>query len=72
MTWSNAGYVPDCAACHARDYESGPHKKYGNTRYSVSELRDCSGACHVYSDSSMTKISKSRNREHRVSDRDWD
>jgi hypothetical protein len=31
-------------------------------------LRDCSGACHVYTDSNLNKISKTRNSEHRVSD----
>jgi len=62
-------YRPDCAGCHANDYESGPHKKHENpdVRYSVSELRDCAGTCHVYTDSTMTTIKDRRSGEHRAS-----
>ena len=50
-----------------------PHKKFENpdTKYNVSELRDCSGACHIYTDSSLTTIEKTRNSEHRVSDSEF-
>jgi hypothetical protein len=41
VTWPFAQYQPDCAACHAGDYKSGPHEDA-----SVSELRDCAGSCH--------------------------
>ena len=35
--------------------------------YTVSELRDCTGACHVYTDATMTTIQRSRpGPEHRV------
>jgi hypothetical protein len=70
VAWTNAAYQPDCAGCHAGSFESGPHKKYQNpdVSYSVSELRDCSGACHIYTDSSLTTIKEIRNGEHRVSD----
>jgi hypothetical protein len=70
VTYRNAAFKPDCGACHANDYKSGPHKKTENpdTKYVVSELRDCSGACHIYTDSSMTTIKKNRpGPEHRVS-----
>jgi hypothetical protein len=71
VTWSSAAYQPDCAGCHAGDFKSGPHKKYENpdVRYTVGELRNCSGACHVYTDSSLTTIKDSRpGPEHRVND----
>jgi hypothetical protein len=74
VTWSFAAYQPDCAGCHAGDYETGPHKKYENpdTPYTVSELRDCTGACHVYTDSSLTTIKDSRpGPEHRVNANDF-
>jgi len=70
VNWANAAFQPDCAGCHSNDYKSGPHKKHENPdrSYTVSELRDCSGACHVYTDSSMTTIKKSRpGPEHRIS-----
>ena len=41
----------------------------GNVKYTVSELRNCSGACHTYTDSTLTKILKSRaGPEHRITD----
>jgi predicted CXXCH cytochrome family protein len=70
VNYRNAAFGPDCAGCHANDYKSGPHKKHENpdVRYTVSELRDCSGACHVYTNSTLTTIKKRRNGpEHRVS-----
>lgn len=66
--------APDCAGCHRNDFEPGPHKKHENpdTNYTVQELRDCSGSCHIYTDASLTTIKTTRNREHRVSDGDFD
>jgi hypothetical protein len=59
-------YGPDCAACHANKYVPGSHPKFGNTKYTVSELRDCSGACHIYTDASLATIKTRRNGpEHR-------
>ncbi|MEZ5571408.1 MAG: cytochrome c3 family protein [Halioglobus sp.] len=74
IPWRFAAYQPACAGCHARDYESGPHTKYNNptVKYNVSELRDCSGACHTYTDSTLTTISRVRSGEHRVGDRSFD
>ena len=74
VTWSAPVYQPDCAACHANDYKLGPHKKYENpdTSYSVSELRDCSGACHTYTDSTLSTIKKLRpGPEHSVNQGDF-
>ncbi len=75
VPWPNAAYQPDCAACHANDYEADDHKKYESpttVRYTVSELRDCTGACHIYTDSSMTTIKTRRNSNHRVTDSGFD
>lgn len=75
MSWPAPSYQPDCAGCHANDYRSGPHRKHENPdrNYTVGELSDCSGSCHVYSDSSLTTILERRNGpEHRVSDGDFD
>ncbi len=71
VTWPMPAYQPDCAGCHANDFKLGPHKKTANpnTYYTVSELRNCSGACHIYTDTTMTVIKKQRNGpEHRVND----
>lgn len=66
--------APDCAGCHRNDYEQGPHKKHENPdrKYTVQELRDCSGSCHVYTDATLTQIKETRNGEHRVGDKDFD
>jgi len=65
--WENPGYKPDCAGCHADDWESDEHKKTKNPRtifYTISELRDCSSSCHEYTDNTFSTIKKTRNREH--------
>ena len=41
LAWPFPAFAPDCAACHASDYEPGPHRNA-----SVSSLRDCAGSCH--------------------------
>jgi len=48
-----AAYAPDCAGCHANDFDAGEHDQ------SLSELRDCAGACHGSSG------------RHRVNRGDW-
>ena len=71
IPWPSAAYQPDCAACHAGDYDMNAHKKYDNPStvyYSVSELRDCAGSCHEYTDNTLTTIKENRNSEHRATD----
>jgi hypothetical protein len=66
-TWRSPAYKPDCAGCHSNRYKADSHTKYGNVKYTVAELRNCSGACHVYTDSTLTTISKRRNGpQHRI------
>jgi len=74
IAWQFGAYQPDCAACHADDFKPDPHKKNENpdARYTLSELRDCSGSCHIYTDSSLTTIKERRNSEHRTTDRGFD
>lgn len=67
-TWSNAALKPFCGGCHDRDYDPGPHDKTITpaTQYNVTELKDCSGACHIYATPGGA-ISRTRNGpEHRV------
>ena len=66
IAWPNAAYKPDCAGCHANDYKQGPHKKVDSPAmyYTVAELKNCSGSCHMYADATMTRITKSRTGEH--------
>ena len=65
-----ASYAPNCAACHAGDFKAGSHPKYESptrVNYTVSELRDCTGSCHIYTNSSLTTIKERRSSHHRVS-----
>jgi hypothetical protein len=74
VTWTAPAYQPDCAGCHANDFRSGPHTKHENpdTPYTVGELADCTGACHTYTDSSLTTIKDFEpGPEHRVNQGDW-
>ena len=41
VTYRTPTYRPDCAACHANDYDQGEHEGR-----SVSQNRDCAGSCH--------------------------
>jgi hypothetical protein len=68
IAWSAPAYAPDCAGCHASRYKQNSHKKYESPTtafYSVTELRDCAGACHLYTNSSMTTIKERRTGRHR-------
>jgi hypothetical protein len=73
VTWSNAALKPDCAGCHSNDFKQSEHKKYESPTtayYSAPDLRDCTGACHLYTNSSMTTVKESRSGKHRPSG-DW-
>ncbi len=55
INWRFPAYKPDCAGCHADDYRPGAHQNA-----TVSQLRNCSGACHKPPG------------HHRTSDSSWD
>jgi hypothetical protein len=68
VPWPRPANAPACAACHERNYQPAPHTKYGNVKYTASELKNCSGACHVYSDVTLKSIVKPRSGpQHQVS-----
>jgi hypothetical protein len=65
--WRSAAYKPDCAGCHSNRYKADSHPKYGNVKYTVGELRNCTGACHIYTDATLTTIKTRRNGpQHRL------
>ena len=67
IAWKFAGYKPDCAGCHAGDFKPTAHKKVDSPTiyYTVAELKDCSGSCHLYTNSTFTTIKTSRTGQHR-------
>ncbi len=64
---ANAG---TCAGCHAKDFKPDAHPKTAKGQlYTATELANCSGACHVYADSSLSSVTKQLpTSHHRVSD----
>jgi hypothetical protein len=64
---ANAG---SCAGCHAALFKPELHPKTSaGLTYTASELKNCSGACHVYTDSTLAAISRSLpGPYHRVTD----
>ena len=67
-TSSAAGRANDAEALLRQD-----HRKVEQPPiyYTVGELRDCTGACHRYSDATLTNITEMRSGEHRVRSREW-
>ena len=48
INYPSPGYLPDCAACHAGDYDAGEH------RGTLNDNRDCGGSgCHRVSSRSF-------------------
>ena len=60
--WRTAASKPYCAGCHAANFQPGEHKEIASpsTNYTVSELRDCTGARHTYTDATLIRIQTSR------------
>ena len=73
ITYTSPTLFPNCAACHSNKFSPDPHTKYGNIRYTFTELKDCTGACHIYTDQTLTKIQTSRptNNKHRPTSSSW-
>jgi hypothetical protein len=73
-TWKFAAYKSDCAGCHAAEFRPQQHLKYLKpvpTNYSVAELKDCTGACHLFADKSLTTIKTRRQKAHRLNGGGW-
>jgi hypothetical protein len=70
IPWLAAGEAGSCAGCHTKDFKADSHPKTtGGLKYTASELHECSGACHVYSDATGSTVVKSLpGPYHRVSD----
>jgi len=65
-----AGLKGSCGGCHAAAFKPALHPKTtSGVKYTVNELSDCTGACHVYSDATQGTIVKSvPGNYHKVSD----
>jgi len=70
IPWRSPANAGSCAGCHAADFKPAAHPKTVKGQYyTANELANCSGACHVYSDSTQSVITRNRpGPYHRVSD----
>jgi hypothetical protein len=74
VTWKFAASKPDCGGCHTDDFRPQQHVKSLKPvpmNYTAAELKDCTGACHIYADKSGTTIQTRRQRLHRVNGGSW-
>ena len=87
VSFPSPAFKPDCAACHAGDFAPRKHEKVRNESfYSVTELSDCTGACHIYATENTsrekdddddddfedrTRIVEFRSRFHQVGNGQW-
>jgi hypothetical protein len=72
--WKFPAFRPGCAGCHAQQYRPMAHVKFVRpvkVYYTVSELRDCTGSCHTYSDSTMRTIATRNFTRHRAIGGGW-
>jgi len=70
VPWKFAAYKPDCAGCHAGTFKPEAHVKVESPRilYSMAELKNCAGACHVYANPSLLVVKKTIPSRHRSTD----
>ncbi|HZC86467.1 MAG TPA: cytochrome c3 family protein, partial [Steroidobacteraceae bacterium] len=70
VPYASAAEAGTCAGCHAKDFKPAAHPKTAKgVSYNAHELADCTGACHVYSDTTQSTITRSLpGPHHRVTD----
>ena len=70
VPYSSPAEAGTCAACHAKDFKPAAHPKTAKgATYTAHELANCSGACHVYSDTTQSTITRNlRGPHHRITD----
>jgi hypothetical protein len=74
VSWKFPAFAPDCAACHANIFRPTSPPKFQKpmaVNYTAAELRDCTGACHLYADSSLRTVITRRPGEHRANRGGW-
>ena len=68
---AHTAYYPNCAWCHSGQFRAGSHVKTQSPNrvlYTVTELQNCNGACHEYTNSTFTTIKTARSGHHRATD----
>jgi hypothetical protein len=74
VVWKFPAFRPNCAGCHADKYRPMSHPKFqrpATVYYTGAELRDCTGACHLYTDNMQRTIQTRRSGMHRAIGGGW-
>lgn len=74
VVWKFPAFRLSCAGCHFDKYRPMAHVKFERpvkVYYTVSELRDCSGSCHTYADSTQRTIVTRNFGVHRALGGGW-
>jgi hypothetical protein len=74
VAWKFPSFRPDCASCHVDKYQPMSHPKFQKpvtVYYTVAELRDCRGACHIYADNTQRTIVTRRSGVHQSMGGGW-
>ena len=66
MPWPSAANAGTCAGCHAKDFKAEAHPVTEKQKYTVGELANCAGACHVYGNSTSAPGATVDRSEHSV------
>jgi hypothetical protein len=72
--WKFPAFRPDCAGCHVDKYRPMSHLKFERpvkVYYTIAELRDCKGACHVFADNTQRVILTRRFGLHQAMGGGW-
>ena len=74
VAWKFPAFRLSCAGCHFDKFRPMAHVKFerpAKVYYTVSELRDCSGSCHTYADSTQRTIVTRNFSAHRALGGGW-
>jgi len=74
VAWKFPAFRPDCAGCHADRYRPQSHAKFMRpvtVYYTIAELRNCTGACHIFTDNTQRTILTRRFGVHRSMQGGW-
>jgi len=74
VAWKFPAFKPNCAGCHVDKYRPMAHVKFERpikVYYTVAELRDCTGSCHTYADSTQRAIVTRNFSVHRAFGGGW-
>ena len=72
--WKFPAFRPSCAGCHVDKYRPMAHVKFERpvkVYYRVAELRDCTGSCHTYADTTQRTIVSRNFSRHRPFGGGW-